>query len=148
MDWLNRHGVIISEFHTKQQLLMMCDSVPYERNYVVDDIVKEHGHFPIHLPPYHPELNPIELVWGDIKRQVEEQGLGSNLSENEALVRKLFEEYPREKWQKFCEHTKKIEGQYFDQEYIMDEEMERIVILLHSDSSTSDREGSGSAKDL
>ena len=107
---------------------------------MVDDIVREHGHFPLRLPPYHPDLNPIELVWGDIKRQVAEQCLGSNLSEKEILARKLFEQYPREKWQKGCDHVKKIEDQYFERDCIMDE-TDRIVIQLGTESTSSDSEG-------
>ena len=32
--------------------------------------MREHGHMPLRLPPYHPQLNVIELIWAEIKRMV------------------------------------------------------------------------------
>jgi hypothetical protein len=36
----------------------------------IDDIITENGHDALHLPPYHPNFNPNELVWGGIKNRV------------------------------------------------------------------------------
>ena len=44
--------------------------VNHEKRYVVDEILMKHIHLPLHLPPYHPDLNPIELVWGEIKGEL------------------------------------------------------------------------------
>ena len=35
--------------------------------YVVDQILESHGHLGLRLPPYHANLNPIELIWGNLK---------------------------------------------------------------------------------
>jgi len=32
-------------------------------SYVIDNMVKNAGHTVLRLPPYHCELNPIELTW-------------------------------------------------------------------------------------
>lgn len=37
--------------------------------FVIDDIA-EKGHTILWLPPYHCNLNPIELVWGQVKEYV------------------------------------------------------------------------------
>ena len=31
-----------------------------------DIIIRAKGRIPLCLPPYHPDLNPTDLVWGDI----------------------------------------------------------------------------------
>jgi hypothetical protein len=31
---------------------------------VANRIAQQHGHFLYYTPPYHPELQPIEVVWG------------------------------------------------------------------------------------
>jgi hypothetical protein len=36
-------------------------------SYKVDGIVAEHNHNILRLPPYHPELNPVELIWATVK---------------------------------------------------------------------------------
>jgi hypothetical protein len=40
------------------------------KNTVVNEIMMKNGHLPHCLPPYHPDLNPIKLVWGEIKGKV------------------------------------------------------------------------------
>jgi transposase len=35
--------------------------------YKVDEFLKRKGHEVLRLSPYHWELNPIELIWGDLK---------------------------------------------------------------------------------
>ena len=39
----------------------------YEKSRI-ENLLIEHGHIPIFLPKYHPELNPIERVWAQLKR--------------------------------------------------------------------------------
>ena len=36
-------------------------------NYVCDSLAEEAGHSVLRLPPYHFELNPIEVVWAQGK---------------------------------------------------------------------------------
>lgn len=38
--------------------------------YVIDEMSKEKGVTLLRLLPYHCELNPIELIWADIKSYV------------------------------------------------------------------------------
>jgi hypothetical protein len=51
----------------KPKLLELTKSVRTEKLYLVDDI--EIGHDALHLPLYHPSLNPNKLVWRDIKNK-------------------------------------------------------------------------------
>ena len=34
---------------------------------MIDEIVKDVGHEVVHIPPYHCELNPSEIVWAHMK---------------------------------------------------------------------------------
>jgi len=38
--------------------------------YRLDDIARKQGHEVIRTPPYHPELQPIEMCWGIVKNHV------------------------------------------------------------------------------
>lgn len=55
-------------------------SHPLEKEYRTDEIIKDHGHIPLRLPPYLCELNPIELVWADVKRCVRKHTTTGELS--------------------------------------------------------------------
>ena len=54
---------------TNPELLDLCRRNAPPVKYVVEDIIAQEGRgiTVLRLPPYHPELNPIELVWGNIK---------------------------------------------------------------------------------
>ena len=38
--------------------------------YSIDETAKEHSHEVIRIPPYHPELQPIETCWGVVKNHM------------------------------------------------------------------------------
>lgn len=40
------------------------------KRHVIDEMFKKNNHDVLRLPPYHPDLNPIEMVWAAIKGHV------------------------------------------------------------------------------
>ena len=54
----------------------------------------KHGHLPLCLSPYHPDLKCIKLVWREITVKVAHQNNGSSsLQQKEKPLRKYFSEY-------------------------------------------------------
>jgi len=43
--------------------------------YTVDQLIREHGHEVLRLPPYHPDCNAIELIWSQLKSIVRTRNL-------------------------------------------------------------------------
>jgi hypothetical protein len=43
---------------------------PKHKCYVIDQLLAEKGHTVFRLPPYHPDLNPIELIWANVTQWV------------------------------------------------------------------------------
>jgi hypothetical protein len=41
--------------------------------FAIDCLLAEHRHTVIRLPPYHPDLNAIEKIWGTVKNKVAEK---------------------------------------------------------------------------
>lgn len=67
-DWLRRKGVVFDLSHKKKQLIEICKRhKPSTPMFTVDQIMTRHGHSVVRLPPYHPDLNPIELIWASLK---------------------------------------------------------------------------------
>ena len=52
---------------------------------VVDNIAKKYGHEVIRLPPYHCDLNAIELIWADEKNYEVRENRGITLKSVEAV---------------------------------------------------------------
>ena len=66
-DWLTRNNIAYDESMLKAEILQLCKTHKPEPRFVVDEMLKEHGHTAIRLPPYHADLNPIELIWANLK---------------------------------------------------------------------------------
>ena len=54
----------------------------------IDKVLKSHRHTAIRLPPYHAELNAIELIWSNLKGYVGHR----NLKFKKAKVEELTQE--------------------------------------------------------
>jgi transposase len=48
------------------------------RNYILEELMTAKGHEVLRLPPYHSDLNPIELSWSFQKRYVQDHLTGSS----------------------------------------------------------------------
>ena len=79
----------------------------------METVAKEYGHEILRLPPYHCELNPIELAWVAEKNYVAGENKDMSLDLVEKLFRKKREELPEDFWRKCVEHLKKTEENYW-----------------------------------
>jgi hypothetical protein len=130
---------------TKNQSFASCEKVTPEPKYQVQELAYkfESGDFNIKilmLPVAHPELNPIEHIWGVVKRLVASQNLSFNLKEVERLAREQIESFTgSEGWGRnrrfleFVKNAKKHEEKY--------REMARIQDNLDDDGSALDEDG-------
>jgi transposase len=66
-EWLRRHEVQYHDKMVKPQLLELAKAHKPAPSYTIDQLIRGHGHEVLRLPPYHPELNPIELIWSQLK---------------------------------------------------------------------------------
>ena len=61
--WLEAKDVDFPPKALKPELWALAKAKAAEEpKYRVDDIIKEAGHTPLRLPPYHCDLNPIERI--------------------------------------------------------------------------------------
>jgi transposase len=76
--------------------IVVMDNLNIHRAKVVHDAIRAVGATPLHLPTYCPELNPIEMLWADLKRSLRKMAL--NTAEQLApAVRRLRAAVPLEK---------------------------------------------------
>eukprot|EP00033_Pygsuia_biforma_P005352 GCRY01005902.1.p1 GENE.GCRY01005902.1~~GCRY01005902.1.p1 ORF type:complete len:256 (+),score=30.95 GCRY01005902.1:381-1148(+) len=86
--------------------------------YTFDQKAAEKGHQVLRTPPYHPELQPIELIWKQLKDYVFQNRAPGNFTFTHLkdLVERAIQNITPENWKKCVQHVKKIEEQYFNQE--------------------------------
>ncbi|CAG4981685.1 unnamed protein product [Colias eurytheme] len=89
----------------------------------------------LRLPPYHCELNPIELVWAQAEGHVARNNKTFKLIE----VKKLFEEalqlITAEKWRSFVSHIIKEEDKMYGLDNLIDNVSDRFVINVAESES-------------
>jgi len=69
-SWLAKEGIPCSESSLKAELIEVLLQRAPTPIYEIDDIAQKSGHEVIRTPPYHPELQPIEVCWGIVKNHV------------------------------------------------------------------------------
>lgn len=87
--WLMERGIFFEAGETKVELYEKIKlHKPQHKTYVLDKVMAEHGHVVLRLPPYHPELNPIEKIWGIVKNRIAVRNVTYKMED----VRRLAEE--------------------------------------------------------
>lgn len=70
-EWLDGKGIPFDRASVKAELLTLAKQhSPIYKKYIVDEMAKARGIEVLRLPPYHCELNPIELIWAEVKGNV------------------------------------------------------------------------------
>lgn len=54
----------LSKEYAEEEILLVCDGAPWHKSGAL--IVPDNIHL-IHIPPYTPEMNPIEQVWREVR---------------------------------------------------------------------------------
>src|SRR3978361_1221174 len=63
--------------------------------YKFDCLLREHGHVALRLPPYHPDLNPTENIWAQVKNNIARKNVDFKLETVRRLDQTLQECYKK-----------------------------------------------------
>ncbi|KAJ8983460.1 hypothetical protein NQ317_013335 [Molorchus minor] len=105
--------------------------------YVVDEMTKARDVTILRLPPYHCELNPIELIWAQIKADVARNNRTFKLGDLKLLLNDAISRVTVDTWSKCILHVKKEEQRMWD---TTAEALIEPVIINLRDNSSSDSE--------
>lgn len=135
IKWLEDRNIPTHRPKHKMIIPQLLDVVkknkPQHEKYVIDELVKQHGCFVERLPPYHCELNPIELAWSSIKNYVRMNNKTYKLPDVKQLLIEGVERVNADMWKNFIKHTKAIEDKFWELDEIVDE-----VLSAEKDSVT------------
>ncbi|KAH9640368.1 hypothetical protein HF086_003054 [Spodoptera exigua] len=67
-EWLTLNNILFEDYHRKAELRCFVNRNTPGPVYEADELLKENGHEVLRLPPYHCDLNAIELIWSLAKR--------------------------------------------------------------------------------
>jgi transposase len=104
-NYLTQHNIPFSATDTKKVL--------YEKiKQKTDKIANLHGHEVLRTPVRHCELNPIELIWAQVKGFVAKNNTTFRLKDVKELTYAAFGKITKDVWTKAEEHVVKIEKEY------------------------------------
>lgn len=142
IQWLTENSINHDPSHNKHELLDIVKVNRSKQVYAIDEIAREAGHQILRLPPYHCHLNPIELIWAQIKTEVKKNNSHGNqtLKNVEEVARTAINNVTVEDWRKCIHHTIKVEDEYRRKDRAFDHLLESFMINIDDDSSEFDDE--------
>ncbi|CAH0721906.1 unnamed protein product, partial [Brenthis ino] len=136
--WLEENNIHFEPTLRKPMLYDLVKKNKPEPVYEIDELLSEHGHTVVRLPPYHCNLNPIELIWSLAKRKVAAQNVGSR--DIKQLTEEAFASITSADWKSCCDHVKKIEMEYIERGPTLYQNIEKLIIRVGEDTSSSSSE--------
>ena len=107
-EWLDGKGILFDRASLQAELLILAKQhSPIYKKYIVDEMAKARGIEVLRLPPYHCELNPIELIWAEVKGNVARENRTFKLEHVKGLLSSALKRVTADYWQKCIEHVKK-----------------------------------------
>ncbi len=129
----------------KYELLQLAKAHARPKEYETDRLTREfnmlHGTNIkiLRLPIGHCELNPIELIWAQLKRKIATENRTFRINDVRQLAEMVAAEIPNENWDKCIAHARKVEREYWDKDGLMDEiEVQPVTIDLDDDDEDDD----------
>jgi len=78
---------------------------PLYNNYVIDETVKANNTIVLRLPPYHCELNAIELAWAIVKKHVKDNNKTFKLQDIKHVLIEGVNKVSPDMWNNFAGHV-------------------------------------------
>ncbi|XP_045459312.1 uncharacterized protein LOC123669766 [Melitaea cinxia] len=137
--WLTKNGISFDSDMLKPQLYdIIKNNKARLKKYSVDKILMENGHDVLRLPPYYPDLNPIEMAWASIKGYVSSQNVKWNISCVIDFIKEKVNLMGPEEWKKLCDKVKSIEENYIKSDHTVDVLTEQLVICVGESDESDD----------
>ncbi|XP_076278003.1 uncharacterized protein LOC143207946 [Lasioglossum baleicum] len=138
-NWLCSKDIPFSEDMVKIELLLKVKQQNMKPTYAVDEIAKEKNITVLRLPPYHDELNPIELIWAQVKNYVVTNNKTLKFQDMKILFHEAIDRVTVENWKKCIEHiATKVETKFWEIDSVVEDMVEPLITNLNDSDSDSE----------
>ena len=118
--WLEGNNIPCRDDCLKVELVEMLNKLAPLPTYVIDDIAAQSGHEVVRMPPYHPELQPIETCWGVLKNEVARH-CDFTMDNLKLQLEQAFEKITAETCQSIIKKVRSIEDRFWREDALMDQ---------------------------
>ena len=146
--WLRRKKIPFPENALKPELYSLVKKHKGEPVYAVDEMIKAaKGLQVLRLPPYHCELNPIEMLWGIVKNDVGRRNTTFKIQDMKGLTEEAIDAVSLESIQKTFAKTAETEDQYWKKDGVGIAPVYSNFIVNPNESSSESESESSSDED-
>ena len=126
-NWLEANKIPCKDDCLKVELVEILNKVSPEPTYEIDVIAQKHGHEVIRTPPYHPELQPIEICWAVLKNEVARH-CHFTIDNLMVQLERAFEKVTARTCQKILKKVRLIEDSFWDGDAMLDKNQESLLL--------------------
>ena len=139
--WLSENNISFSPDALRSELWILCRRHLVEKtSKIVEEITKKYGHEVLRLPPYHCELNAVELIRGVEKNHVACENKSMTIEGVKKLFRKRRGEINKEICWNCIQHVHSVEDRYWEMDRIIDQKMGKLMLSVGNSDDESDIE--------
>jgi len=136
-EWLTTHQIEWKEDMIKVELYELVKKHKQKfLKYKIDTLAEQRGHEVLRLPPYHCQLNPVEIVWSQVKNYVASHNKTFKMADVELTVREAFSVVTAENWRNYVNHVIKEEEKCWHLDGLVDDVMENFIITIGGESDS------------
>ena len=114
-EWLEFNEVPCSADSLKAELTEVLQKFAAAPLYEIDDTAHKAGHEVMRTPPYHPELQPIEICWGVVKNEVA-RNCKFTMRDLESQLEQAWKKVTAETCRKIIKQVRAIEDQFWEED--------------------------------
>lgn len=135
-SWLTSKNISWTQDMLKAELLFIVSGVRKNyQSYRIDSLAAICGHKVLRLPPYHCELNPIELIWAQIKGFVAAENATFKEGEVQILTENAIKRVGPAEWSACIKHVIEEESRMWEMDGLIDITVESLQFTVDSEST-------------
>ena len=114
-DWLASNKISCSADCLRAELVEILNKMAPEPTYVIDEMARQKGHEVVRTPPYHPELQPIEICWGVLKNEIARH-CDFTMKSLEIQLEKAFDKVTANTCRKIIKRVRNVEATFWEED--------------------------------
>jgi transposase len=126
-NWLAMNKMPFCDDSLKAELVEALKKLAPEPTYAIDEMARVHGHEVVRTPPYHPELQPIEICWGVVKNEVA-RNCKFTMKELEVQLDLAWKKVTTETCKKIIKQIRAIEDKFWEEDARLEQDAEKALL--------------------
>ncbi|XP_045112603.1 uncharacterized protein LOC123505423 isoform X2 [Portunus trituberculatus] len=130
IQWLQENNIAHDKTVSKSELLHIVNSYK-EKLYDIDLLAKNCGHEVVRLPPHHNHLNPMVLIWHQVKSEIKKKSQdGQALQTLEEIIKDIVTSITEKDWRICMHHSRKMGEEYKNKDKAVNCMLEKFLHQL------------------